>query len=790
MTKVDTSICELDPSFFDFEAVTFSVNQVFRNLQKKSGLKGPHFNPNDKENIKQHNYGQRCRVTVDEAATLSSPWDRVMPAPDKPHRPNRLSRSQKLKKGKLDDIPDTKPDHQSPKTSVFHHREPFSEDVLWTDKYHPEHSREVIGNRAAVQKLHSWLKKWKLKTDSEERLKYEEALNKQTNDCWDCGDFVDEVVAGDRSEEHLCNTVLLTGPTGVGKTAAVYACAMELGFKVFEVNCSSRRCGQDVLAQLKEATQSHLVETSDPNPLKPAFFNSCNTDRRSTKAHTLPAKTLKKATCATSKSRRVQKRSNLKNKANPITLTSYFTTKAKAQKLYHRAMSTEKSKKSINPAVNVNQRGAFSKKMVTCLILFEEVDVIFEDDVGFLAAIKTLMTITKRPVILTTTDPMFRDRFNRSLDEIYFQTQSMADVCSYLQLLCLAENIQLDSDDVRTLFKVTKGDVRRCLLQLQLWGNSGGGRSTAFKREFNYKGCSANMLGLQSVTQTDLQHLLHEEQMTKLLLQPLVESWRNGFPIMYSNLELLLQAKECSCHDPGENIPFCNTQQMEKTCMYSTGSAAKTKSRLSRRNDRSFSKIVTSPKALRSADEMDKTNSLSALSDFFDLMSFIDASMPQTQQAVAPHQLEDFVWTGAKIQDGQLDERQEEDNKSQEIMLDIPATLEVLGFRRCKKSSQRGNFAALDSKHLSLITGHLCPHSVYQRRFEVNKKVLSTAYFRLLHNTRAACTDYLPVIRLVCQTHRKRQKRRTEEHDWCFKSFRTRLGFSKKTVEILASEFC
>lgn len=43
-----------------------------------------------------------------------------------------------------------------------------------------------------------------------------------------------------------------------------------------------------------------------------------------------------------------------------------------------------------------------SKKTATSLILFEEVDVIFEDDTGFLSAIKTFMTTTKRPVILTT----------------------------------------------------------------------------------------------------------------------------------------------------------------------------------------------------------------------------------------------------------------------------------------------------------------------------------------------------------------------------------------------------
>lgn len=43
-----------------------------------------------------------------------------------------------------------------------------------------------------------------------------------------------------------------------------------------------------------------------------------------------------------------------------------------------------------------------SKKTATSLILFEEVDVIFDDDSGFLAAIKTFMATTKRPVILTT----------------------------------------------------------------------------------------------------------------------------------------------------------------------------------------------------------------------------------------------------------------------------------------------------------------------------------------------------------------------------------------------------
>lgn len=30
----------------------------------------------------------------------------------------------------------------------------------------------------------------------------------------------------------MCNTMLVLGPKGAGKTAAVYACAKELGYKV------------------------------------------------------------------------------------------------------------------------------------------------------------------------------------------------------------------------------------------------------------------------------------------------------------------------------------------------------------------------------------------------------------------------------------------------------------------------------------------------------------------------------------------------------------------------------
>lgn len=57
--------------------------------------------------------------------------------------------------------------------------------------------------------------------------------NLHLNNFSDLLDSIDFKGSSDDEEEtRLCNTVLITGPTGVGKTAAVYACAQELGFKV------------------------------------------------------------------------------------------------------------------------------------------------------------------------------------------------------------------------------------------------------------------------------------------------------------------------------------------------------------------------------------------------------------------------------------------------------------------------------------------------------------------------------------------------------------------------------
>jgi replication factor C large subunit len=75
----------------------------------------------------------------------------------------------------------------------------------WADKYSPRRSSEVLGNRDAVNKIEHWLSSW------------------------DAGKIPDK------------RAILLTGPTGTGKTSMVYAIGNESGREVIEVNASDKR---------------------------------------------------------------------------------------------------------------------------------------------------------------------------------------------------------------------------------------------------------------------------------------------------------------------------------------------------------------------------------------------------------------------------------------------------------------------------------------------------------------------------------------------------------------------
>ncbi|XP_021170315.2 ATPase family AAA domain-containing protein 5 isoform X2 [Fundulus heteroclitus] len=455
--------------------------------------------------------------------------------------------------------------------------EPAKEELLWTDKYQPQLSSDIVDNTPAVRRLYSWLKDWKLRADRDERKSQKDKKQEEGSDDseWDRGedDYQD-------ADDALCNTVLITGPTGVGKTAAVYACAQELGFKVFEVNASSQRSGRLILSQLKEATQSHQVDSQGVNAHKPAYFTSygSSSSAGSARPGSSPRKGSSPRTVVSSPRKNPQSpRRAKKGSLAPTSLAKFFKTVQPANKEPDKPEQAAPSKKAAKASGDKTKRPAAaveksseeqSKKSATSLILFEEVDVIFDDDSGFLAAIKTFMSTTKRPVILTTSDPTFSALFDGNFEEIHFKKPSVANVASYLQLLCLAEDMRTHPSDVSSLLKLNGCDVRQSLLQLQFWARSAGSRpsprplvqtglseakpdpeaaeaSAAVPSSLPPcdSGCTESKLGLLNIEpDRDVWQLLRSECLLEapVCWELLTDSRRRGVDLLYSNMENLL----------------------------------------------------------------------------------------------------------------------------------------------------------------------------------------------------------------------------------------------------------
>ena len=71
---------------------------------------------------------------------------------------------------------------------------------------------------------------------------------------------IDSPFGGLREPDRLVNAVVISGPNGCGKTAAIYAVAKEVGFTIFEVSPGAKRSGKEILDLVGEMTRNHLVQ--------------------------------------------------------------------------------------------------------------------------------------------------------------------------------------------------------------------------------------------------------------------------------------------------------------------------------------------------------------------------------------------------------------------------------------------------------------------------------------------------------------------------------------------------
>ncbi|KAJ7781236.1 hypothetical protein B0H16DRAFT_1497573 [Mycena metata] len=181
-----------------------------------------------------------------------------------------------------------------------------SAEKLWSERWCPQQADGILGNEQHALYLRDWLRALEVRFEAPASLdsgenRREEARGvkrpkvmrsvarakkrrQQSSDGWivsDASDYssdmemVVEAEGGDDDDfsptpvpgrisnsfrDHLANTILLAGPPGSGKTAAVYSCAEELGWEVFEVYPGiGKRNGASLESMIGEVGKNHLV---------------------------------------------------------------------------------------------------------------------------------------------------------------------------------------------------------------------------------------------------------------------------------------------------------------------------------------------------------------------------------------------------------------------------------------------------------------------------------------------------------------------------------------------------
>ncbi|KAI9698776.1 MAG: hypothetical protein M1836_003886 [Candelina mexicana] len=249
--------------------------------------------------------------------------------------------------------------------------------------------------------------------------------------------------------------VVLSGPHGCGKTAAIYAVAKELGFEVFEINSGSRRNGKDVLDRVGNMTKNHLVQQANRGG------NPINDDLSQI------SEALKEDLAS----------------GRQGTMKSFFKPKPQVN---HKAQPKASTKTQNQHGRNLAAQNQKPQKQ--SLILLEEVDVLFQEDKQFWATVLALIAQSKRPIIMTCNDESLVPLDALSLYAILrFKSPPLELTVDYLLLLAAREGHILTRDAVSDLYKGMNFDLRASIMELDFWcqiavGDRKGGLEWMYQR--------------------------------------------------------------------------------------------------------------------------------------------------------------------------------------------------------------------------------------------------------------------------------------------------------------------
>ncbi|XP_048438990.1 uncharacterized protein LOC103953161 isoform X3 [Pyrus x bretschneideri] len=304
---------------------------------------------------------------------------------------------------------------------------------LWTYKYRPMKAIDVCGNHESVNFLSEWLRLW-----------YERDF-RANKDLTRCSQSDSDLEGEDEEASMKKNNVLLvTGPTGSGKSAAIYACAQEQGFKVLELSASECRSGALVKQRFGEALKSHNFRRSVANPegsQNKSIVKSPFVDANGMTDHEMDDDVIELI-----------------------------------------AVSDEDSHGATEASVKSVSKEDYSE--VKHLILFDDVDITFLEDRGFIAAIQQIAKTAKGPIILTSNsdNPVLPDSLDRL--QVRFMLPSQKELHSLAYMVSALERANIQPLLLERLIECCRGDIRKIFMHLQFWCQGGRFRKDTKMREW------------------------------------------------------------------------------------------------------------------------------------------------------------------------------------------------------------------------------------------------------------------------------------------------------------------